>query len=680
MKRSRHRKAEAAADDDSRRHTNASPCRSLGQSTEQWVWSKAAALVVVVLVAYLPAVPGDFIWDDDAYVSQNAVLTGENGLWRIWTELGATPQYYPLVFTTFWIEYRLWGLEPQGYHLVNILLHGLSAVVLWRILSYLRIPAAWFAAALFALHPVHVESVAWITERKNTLSALFYLLAACAYLHWRPPGGADSTARRKAWLYVMSLILFAAALLSKTVTASLPAALLLILWWRRGRVTRRELVALLPVFLLGLVLGLVTKWMETHYVGTKHVPWDLSFFDRILIAGRTVWFYVAKLAWPRDLTFIYPRWDIDTGVWWQFLYPVAAAAAVGALWTARKRFGRGPLVAVLYFLVTLFPALGFVDVYPMRFSFVADHFQYLASLGILVIAAAGFWHLTVTFGKQLWSYYAGGSVVLFLLGILTWNQSQVYRDLDTLWNDTNRKNPNSQLVHTSLGIRAMEQGRDQEARVHLKTAIDLDPDFESAHLALGIVLAEQGDVDEAVRHLKKTLDMDPRSAKAHYRLARIYRQQKKHREALLHYRNASRIAPNMLDVVVECASLLQELGSYDESLALYRKALELTPDQSMIYYNMGVVFDSANRVSRAEGAYREALRRNPCDPFAHYNLGNLLARQGRFSEAVHHYQESLRWKPDFREATQNLQAAQRDLQKHRTAPQNKPGFREPAQH
>ena len=149
MKRSRHRKAEAAADDDSRRHTNASPCRSLGQSTEQWVWSKAAALVVVVLVAYLPAVPGDFIWDDDAYVSQNAVLTGENGLWRIWTELGATPQYYPLVFTTFWIEYRLWGLEPQGYHLVNILLHGLSAVVLWRILSYLRIPAAWFAAAVF---------------------------------------------------------------------------------------------------------------------------------------------------------------------------------------------------------------------------------------------------------------------------------------------------------------------------------------------------------------------------------------------------------------------------------------------------------------------------------------------------------------------------------------------------
>ena len=347
----------------------------------------ALAIIALAIVAHAPATDGGFIWDDDDYVSRNETLEDLAGLGRIWFELGAVPQYYPLVHTTFWIEYRLWGLDPLGYHVTNVLLHALASLLLWRVLRILAPAIALPTAAVFAVHPVLVESVAWITERKNTLSGVFYLGAALAYLRFSPVTNRRESSRR-GLLYALSLVLFVAALLSKTVTASLPMALALVLVWKAGSPRLRDGLSLLPHLVLGVGLGMLTVWMERSHVGAEGPEWALTAVERILIAGRAFWFYIAKLLLPTGLTFVYPRWEVDAGAAWQYLYPGAAVALIAALWSWRKRFGGGPLVAVLYFGGTLVPALGFFNVYPMRFTFVADHYQYLASIGVLSLAIA----------------------------------------------------------------------------------------------------------------------------------------------------------------------------------------------------------------------------------------------------------------------------------------------------
>lgn len=357
------------------------------------VWLPGLLLAVSVFIAYQPVLRGGFIWDDDDYVTNNWTLHDFNGLKHIWFDTQATPQYYPLVHTTFWLEYHAWKLNPVGYHVVNVLLHALGSILLWRVLKRLELPGAWLAAAVFALHPVNVESVAWITERKNVLSAVFFFAAAWAYLRFA--GESEGKKRRWSW-WLAALCLFVCALLSKTVACSLPAVLLLVRWWKKKRLQAGDVLPMVPFFIAGLWLGLQTARLEEHHVGASGAEWSFSLGERCLIAGRALWFYAGKLVWPVKLTFVYPRWQMDAGIWWQWLFPAAALAIVATLWFARKRIGRGPLVAVLVFAGALFPALGFVNVYPMRFSFVADHFQYLASIGIIVLVTNG---MMITLGR-----------------------------------------------------------------------------------------------------------------------------------------------------------------------------------------------------------------------------------------------------------------------------------------
>jgi tetratricopeptide (TPR) repeat protein len=602
-----------------------------------------AGLVLLVLVAYLPAVQGTFLWDDPEYVSQNQALRSYDGLRQIWLEPGAVPQYYPLVFTSFWLEYHLWGLDPAGYHLINIFLHGLSAVLFWRVLSRLGVSCAWFAAAVFALHPVQVESVAWITERKNVISGLCYWAAMLAYFRFRPPEPGPGP-EKSAWgWYLAALGLYLCALLSKTVTCSLPAVLVLLYWWKRDKVTVRDWVALLPFFVLGLALGLHTAWLEKHHVGAEGEAWSLSWVERTLIAGRALWFYVGNLVWPVNLAFIYPRWHIAEDAWWQYLFPAAAVAVLVILWLARERLGKGPLVACLCFAGTLLPALGFFDVYPMLFSFVADHFQYLACAALIpllvLLGAKGLRYL----GFAEVGITVTGGAVLVVLGVLTWRQCLIYADVVTLWTDTLEKNPGCFLAHFSLGTKLHEQGDFEEARKHYAAAVKIQPrDYPRARINLGRVLIVLERPDQARPHFEAVLEIEPNNAEAHLGLGTAFARQGKLRRAVLEFAKALHLNPRLAGVHYNWGLVLMYQMKPEEAICHLTADLQHGPWLAWVCAALGDAHVQAGSPEKALRWYRKAVDLEPNLAGHRFGLAGLLERLGKTRAAELQYQEAFR--------------------------------------
>ena len=534
-----------------------------------------ALLVLLTLITYLPALRGGFIWDDDSYVTQNPMLHSLGGLEAIWFKPLATPQYYPLVFTSFWVERHLWGVQPFGYHLVNVLLHALNAVLLWRVLQRLKIAGAWWIAAIFALHPVNVESVAWITERKNTLSGLFYLLSALAWLRFRPPTNRDA-ARAQDWRYYwIALGFFVCALLSKTVTCSLPLVLLLVTWWKTGRIEKRDVLVFTPWFIPGIASGFMTRWMEQHLV-RGGAEWNLSFAQRCLLAGRALWFYAGKLCWPLDLSFIYPHWEIDAGAAWQYVFPLAALAALVVLWCLRTRLGRGPLAAVLFFVITLAPALGFANVYPFRYSYVADHFQYLACIGLITLGVEAVVKVSSRVRQQSRQLGTiGAAILLLLLGTASWGQAKAYHDLETLWRDTLAKNPNAWLAQNNLGSILRQDGKPEEAMGYFAQALRIKPDLAEAHYNLGVTLAQLDRTSEAIEHYQQALQFDPAFAEAHYNLGVALALSGRGLEAKEHFEEALRLNPDYAEAHFNLGLILVAQGKTTEAAQQYREALDL---------------------------------------------------------------------------------------------------------
>ncbi len=581
-------------------------------------------LLFATLVVYIPAINGGFVWDDDSYVTENQTLRTVEGLKQIWFKPGATTQYYPLVHTSFWIEYHLWGPNPFGFHLVNVLIHGMNALLLLLILRRLAIPGALLAAALFALHPVHVESAAWITERKNLLSGLFYFAALLSYLRYHA-GGKRSD-------YLLSFCLFIMALLSKTVAASLPAAILLIIWWKEGGLQKRAVTRIIPFFAVGIGLGLATVWIETHYLGATGGEWALSITERCLIAGRAVWFYAGKLVWPAALTFIYPRWEIDSSSPAQYLFPVAAIATLGLLWRFRQSIGRGPLVCALFFTGTLAPALGFFNVYPFRFSFVADHFQYLASTGLITLFAAAMTTAFSRIGAGSGVVRATGAhpaarvrstaalILLTALGVLTWRQCGIYENLETLWRDTIEKNDRCWMAYNNLGKLLAQRGEQEAAIALYERAIAIKPDYDKAHNNLGIALDLKGEVGEAIFHYEKVLAADPGNV----------------------------IVRNNIAVA------LTSLGRWDDAIPHLLEGLRLRPGWSQLHTNLAVAFARKGDLPRALGALRQAVALAPDDPEAHFRLASLLHQGGMIEEAILEFDETLRISPDHGRARNEL--------------------------
>lgn len=519
------------------------------------------ALVAAVLAAYQPLFRAGFVWDDDAHVTAPA-LQSWSGLGRIWTEPGATQQYYPLLHSLFWLEHRLWGDAAAGYHLANLALHAIAASLCGLVLQRLRIPGAWLAAAIFALHPVHVESVAWISEQKNTLSAVFYLAAVLAWLRF--------DAHRRSGAYWVALTCFALGLLTKTIVATLPAALLVITWWRRGRIDwRADLLPLAPWFVLGAFAGLFTASVESHLIGASGAAYELSWTQRLLLAGRVPWFYLRQLVYPANLVFIHPRWAIEPAQLAAWLPLVASVLLTGLLVAARHRH-RAPLAAWLLFVGTLFPVLGFLDVYPFVYSFVADHFVYLASVPVIALAVA----MLARGQPRAFPVLAG--LVLAACAALTWREARHYRDAETLYRVTLARNPGCWMAWNNLGyLQLTGHARTGDAIASFEEALRLRPNYPEAHGNLGLALAQAGRAVEAVPHLQESLRLKPGPYQMHNNLGIALATSGRPAEALVAFRHAARLNPTVPGVEENWAKALLLLGRTDEAARHFQRAAEI---------------------------------------------------------------------------------------------------------
>lgn len=677
----------------------------------------AAVLVLLTAISYLPALQAGFVWDD-AVFTENRAVQEWGDFWAIWLSPGHIVNeghYWPIVYTSFWLEHKIWGLNPTGYHVVNVLLHIVNTLLLWRILARLAVPGAWLAAAVFAVHPLHVESVAWVIERKDLLSALFYFTAFLAWMRYE--------ATRKRRHYLLALGLFAVGLLSKSIVVTLPVALLILRWWRQGRLNRNDLLQTVPFFAVGLA---ITAGDFAYYRPREAFVSDLSIIERPFLAARALWFYTTKLLWPDNLAVIYPHWDIRATdpLAWGYLILVVAVPAL--LWRFRRQIGRGPLAGVLFFAVTLSPTLGFIDYGYMQFSYVADRFQYLAGIGIIaVVIGATVWGARRLPERLRMVSIGAPAAVLVILSVLSWQHASIFRNNETLFRHVVSFNPKAHNAYHNLNRALLVQERIEEALESTRLALQHLPDDAKANFNHAFALWNSGRADEAIEYYRRTLEIEPdnertllnlnlallheeryqealdaarnaiernpRDATSHSHAGSALWMLKRPEEAEQYQRLALQVDPEHKQALISLAGMLRHNGQYDEAMDLYRATVDAHPDYADPHRGMGVIelarenHDAAERhfrramylglgdnivlhglgrLSLAKANYEDALKllqaaveRFPADAKIHSDLGVALINLGRKDEAIQSFEQAIELDPTLQSAINNLALA-----------------------
>ena len=584
-----------------------------------------AALCLLVAVSYFPALAAGFVWDDVVLTKATPLHTW-SGLAQIWFApralLPYEGHYWPLLHTTFWLEHKLWGLAPLGYHLVNLLLHTSVVLLLWRLLRRLGVPGAWFAAAVFAVHPLHVESVAWVIGRKDILATVFYLSSVLAYIRF--------VEMQRKGHYLLAVTLFVLGLLSKSIVITLPVALLLWHWWRHGRVTMADCRRTLPFFLMGLGIALADY---AYYTDIEPVSFAYSPLERGLIAAHALAFYAGKLLWPTGLIGVYPRWEPGIGDLLAWGGAAGFAAVVAVLWHWRRRLGRGPLTGVLFFAVALSPTLGFVDFGYMQFSFVADRFQYLAGIGLIAVVAGAAGRACQRGLGALPTHRARparlaigvvGAAILAVAGLLTWNQVGLYRDDGTFFTHVIAHNPQARGAHNNLGNYLQAEGRYGEAHAAFQTALELRSDDPGLLNNIGVLLVKQDRHEEAVARYREALRLKPQHQDAMRNLATalgsigvLLSNQGRNEEAIARFREALRFDPQFQTAMTNIAVLLINQGRYAEGLASAQQVIAHYPDDAKAHHLVGLGLFHLNRKAEALRHYDRALALYPNLNMAH---------------------------------------------------------------
>lgn len=628
------------------------------------VLAGAAALAVMTFIVYFPALTGEPLWDDAVWAEEPLVLNWP-GIREIWLEPSAIRQeghYWPLVYTSFWLEHKLWGLTPLGYHLVNVLLHLANSLLAWRLLALLAAPGAWAAAAIFAVHPLHVESVAWIVERKDLLSTLFYLLAVLAWVRPRGPR------------LVPTAVLLVAALLSKSMPVTLPAALLLWYWWRGRWPSVAEAAGLAVLF--GISLG-ITLADLAFYSSREPLSLGYTLIERVQIASHALWFYIGKLLWPSNLAVIYPHWEIgaaNAGAW---LYVLGAMSAAALLWFGRHRIGRAPAAAAAFFALTLAPSLGFIDYGYMQFSFAADRFQYLAGLGPIALIAGTTAHLAV---RRHFLEKAAPVVLAAMLaafGAVTWNQAGIYRNGIVFFEHVIEHNPLARDAHANLGAEYMNNGRNEEGLDATLIATEQRPEYAGAFLNLGLAYMRLGRLQEAEEAVLRALELDSRYRDARQNLGEVLRQRGEHEAAVVQYRMALDIDPNYASAHAGNAQSLFQLGRYEEAVESIGQAVETGIDPFAAQTLNLVAAQALGRLGRIDEAERriaQTAAEAPGDVRPAATSVALRVDNGQIEEADRILRETLAALAgssddlyDFGESLATLAASEQALQAYRSA-------------
>ncbi|MFV1994699.1 MAG: tetratricopeptide repeat protein [Verrucomicrobiales bacterium] len=550
------------------------------------VIASALLLVLVVVIAYTPAIRADFVWDDNEHVVADELLAADDGLFRIWLKPDHSVwNYWPLSRSTFWIERRIWGVNATVSHSINILLHAAAAVILFLGARRFALPSPWLIGGLFALHPIFVESTAWVTERTNALSAIFYLLSIWCYLAFE--------GNRRWRCYGLSLFLFLLALLGKSSTIMLPVILIIAKLAQRRPFEKRDLVQLAPFFLLSLLAAGGAIWFEEHVIGSSGPLFSRSLAEKFVVAGRIPFFYLLKILFPHPMIFMYPRWEMNGRIPLEFLPAIALVAISVFLLRHYSTWGRLPLLALGAFLVTLFPVLGFFDVYGMRYTFVADHWAYLPALPILVFLGGS---LGTALKDHKFLRRLSGGTILVICGVLSWQHAHAFKSLEILWRDTLAKNPSCWLAHNNLGSKLYLQEDTTEAIAHYQESLRLNPNYEVAHYNLGVALADQGRFPEAIQHYSAALLVAPNYVLAHFNLANALLAHAELDQAIAHYEATLQIDPSYATAHNNLGIIQLQKGDRSPAIRHFRKALQINPDYIDALNNLRVTLQNPERV------------------------------------------------------------------------------------
>jgi len=606
-----------------------------GETSRRSLVVGAVVILLLTFLVYWPALRGGFVWDDMILVEQNQLAKGDLNLRTVWFNTD-----FPLTTVMFWIQWLVWGKSTVGYHLINIMLHVASALLVWRVLAQLRIPGAWLAGALFAVHPVCVASVAWISELKNTLSLPLCLLSFWWYLAFEDhqAGHKPGKARRCYWL---SLGAFALALLSKTSIVMLPVGLLICAWWQRGRITKRDLLQTAPHFGLALAFGLMTVWFQSHQVIGSETVQTENFWGRLAGAGMAVWFYLGKALLPLNLNMIYPRWEIDASSVVAYVPLVLICGGFVVCWRFRRTWGRHALFGLGCFTATLFPVLGFFDMLFLMFSRVSDHLQYLPLICVLALVAAAVhsWLPAKVFRLV-------APVLVLALSALTLQRAKVFVSDERLWEDTVAKNPAAWNAHNNLGCIRAEQSKMDDAIKHFETSLKFNPRNAQAHVNLGKALAMQNKFIEAESHFQAALDIRPNNAEAHAFYGSALAARGKVPDAVKHLREAVRLRPDV-ETRLQLAAMLRATGDVREAVEQSRLALATKPDMPEALSNLAWLLATTGEGSLRDGAEAVRLAEQACR-LTDYKQARMVgalaaayAEAGRFSEAVTTVQKAI---------------------------------------
>ncbi|PWU14555.1 MAG: hypothetical protein C5B50_17035 [Verrucomicrobia bacterium] len=707
----------------------------------------ALLLLAATLVTYWPALRGGFIWDDD--VMLNIYVKSPGGLRYIWCST-ILPDFFPLTSTSLWLEWRLWGMNTMGYHVTNILLHAGSAILLWRILLRLRLPGAWLAAMVFAIHPVNVESVAWITERKNTLAMVFCLASVLWYLRSaeRRVSGVkcqvscaersdvqgskfEVQSSRFSGDYALSLLCFLLALLSKTAVVPLPFVLLLCdLWRSRIRNTRASITTgkvtpdtpdtrhptlasrftfylsrflpLLPFFALSFILGLVTIWFQYHRAIGPDVVQKGGFGSRLAAAGWAVWFYLSKDLLPLNLSFVYPRWEVNPYKLISWL-PLLILLIGGLVFLrSRRTWAKGALFGLGCFVLMLLPVLGFVGIYFQRFSLVSDHWQYFAIIAPIALIVCG---LSSKFNSDKsragvqgsgfrvreevqgpkskvqsegpedarrggreehatrntqhvsrFTFHTLACLGLILLGLQSRRQCSVYHSEQAMWEDTLKKNPACWLAHNNLGLSIAQkafalsgQSRKEslgQAMEHYRTSLKIEPDNIEARLNMGSAWIALGGLEDAKAEFEAAQSCNPENGLGYYNLGLLFEQLGKIPQAEAQYRKLVSVWPSYAAGHDRLGAMLEARGKQAEGEAEFAQAVRLQPGMVRALNHLGLSLQIRGKTTEAISLFRQAVEFEPDFAEAHRNLAVTLARQWRWNEAAAEFSEAVRLDPN----------------------------------